>query len=278
MLHCVRACEGRTILYWVNVIFPAVMQSNLWNAYYSVTCKASSITAVTASRMLHLFQPSSSPSLYHFPAMHPEHFAVEYCFSSPLSPLPVNPPLHPCITTTTTATTSHRHFLFLIRLNCGQKLKQSDSFYGRVTACKHRQSEKRKVWKKDGAPRVPTGHNAAVMRQQNMVITADTLPRWHYNHGCKLHNDYLKLRGHRNDVQMPSVVRAPQELDGLFFSRSSRLTSNVIICCGESRRSQREFSARRFEKRDDVMEGECEIKQRHRNNIPIHTLRCTCSL
>lgn len=91
------------VQYGVNVIFPVVMQSNLWSAYYSVTCKASSITAVTAARFQHAYwiSPSfsippslhlSSLSVHHFSAMHPEHFAVDYCFSSPPSPLPSTPP------------------------------------------------------------------------------------------------------------------------------------------------------------------------------------------
>lgn len=81
----------------VYVISPAVMQSNLWSAYYSVTCKASSITALTAASFKHTYWIS----VYHFffSAMHPKCFAVEcYSFFCPLSPLPSPPSIHPCIT------------------------------------------------------------------------------------------------------------------------------------------------------------------------------------
>lgn len=56
---------------------------------------------------------SYSPSVHHLPAMHPQHFAVEYyCFSSPLSPLPSTR------LSVRYYTPTRCHFLRLILLNC----------------------------------------------------------------------------------------------------------------------------------------------------------------
>lgn len=182
------------------------MQSNLCSAYYSETWKASSIIAVTGTHPplfnqdspLYSFLFPSSPSFLN-------NASQALCRTVLLLLSSISAAVNPSIQ----ALGPHPLPLSLFNSIQFQKLKLKAlwQLYSICTASKYWQVRKKQwVWENNSALCALIGYNDIVTRQQNRVITANTLQWWQYNYSCKIHNDYPNLSGFSYEVQMPSVV------------------------------------------------------------------------